>query len=87
MFLVLTNFTCSAQKDTAICKLCYNHELSITSSNTFNALKQHIKTIKHRNNVKEFEKDELDFPYAFLNLEHQDYQKLIRKSAVREGKL
>lgn len=81
-----TNFARSVSKDKAICKLCVNHELTL-GNNVTNALKQHLKTNLHQNNVKDFENDCLDFPYALLSLDFSEYLNLIRKSAIREGKL
>lgn len=84
-----TNFIRSPAKDRAICKLCFHKQLKITSKqNAWVTLMQHVSTKFHQDNVKDFEKTPIDFPYASKEgMTFDDYATLIQKSAITEGNL
>lgn len=71
----------------AICKLCFSKILSISlASNEHKTFAEHLSTRQHKDNVKLFQKNKLEFPFTLLNLPFADYAELIRQSAIREGK-
>lgn len=84
-----TNFSHKPpENDHVICKLCIHKEIKVTDSkNATNILKKHLLSKRHQANAEEFEKDELAFPYALMELAYITYKEQIQKSVVREGTL
>ncbi|KAH9407646.1 hypothetical protein TYRP_012468, partial [Tyrophagus putrescentiae] len=82
-----TNFSHKPpENDHVICKLCIHKEIKVTDSkNATNILKKHLLSKRHQANAEEFEKDELAFPYALMELAYITYKEQIQKSVVREG--